>query len=103
MTRKDIIKALECINGTLVWCDECPYGDNRYDGVCKVMAAGDAIDLLDDGNMVRVVRCAECMHWELNDAEEGDYSGRCRYQYGPCQNQETDGTWFCADGVRIGE
>lgn len=53
-----------------------------------------------NGDCVRVCRCMDCMYWEPETPEEGDCSGRCRNNYGPCQNQQTDMYWFCADGER---
>ena len=47
-----------------------------------------------------VVRCKDCIHFEPENAEEGDTSGRCRNNYAPCQNQQVDMMWFCADGER---
>lgn len=49
-------------------------------------------------DIVNVVRCAECVYWVPDNFEEGDSYGRCRNDYAPCQNQQTDMTWFCADG-----
>ena len=51
---------------------------------------------------VKVVRCSDCRYWEPENAEEGDSYGRCRNDYAPCQNQQTDMNWFCADGERDG-
>lgn len=53
-----------------------------------------------DFDRVRVVRCSDCRFWEPENAEEGDSYGRCRNDYAPCQNQQTDMNWFCADGER---
>jgi hypothetical protein len=55
-----------------------------------------------DPDRVRVVRCSDCRFWEPENAEEGDSYGRCRNDYAPCQNQQTDMDWFCADGEREG-
>lgn len=55
-----------------------------------------------DSDRVRVVRCSDCRFWEPENAEEGDSYGRCRNDYAPCQNQQTDMNWFCADGERGG-
>lgn len=51
---------------------------------------------------VKPVRCQNCRFWEPENAEEGDSYGRCRNDYAPCQNQQTDMNWFCADGEREG-
>lgn len=53
-----------------------------------------------DSDRVKVVRCRDCRFWEPENAEEGDSYGRCRNDYAPCQNQQTDMNWFCADGER---
>jgi len=53
-----------------------------------------------DSDRVRVVRCSDCRYWEPENAEEGDSYGRCRNDYAPCQNQQTDMNWYCADGER---
>lgn len=53
-----------------------------------------------DSDRVRVVRCLDCRFWEPENAEEGDSYGHCRNDYAPCQNQQTDMNWFCADGER---
>lgn len=55
-----------------------------------------------DLDRVKVVRCRDCRFWEPEKAEEGDSYGRCRNDYAPCQNQQTDMNWFCADGEREG-
>lgn len=60
--------------------------------------AVNALEKLNDPDRVKVVRCSDCRFWHPNNAEEGDCSGRCRNNYAPCQNQQTDMTWFCADG-----
>lgn len=49
---------------------------------------------------VKVIRCSDCRHWEPECVEEGDSSGHCRNNYAPCQNQQTDMNWFCAEGER---
>ena len=47
---------------------------------------------------IEVVRCADCVWWEPENAEGVNIYGRCRNNYAPCQNQQTDTMWFCADG-----
>ena len=54
-----------------------------------------------DLDRVRVVRCSDCRFWEPENAEEGDSYGRCRNDYAPCQNQQTDMNWYCADGEKV--
>ena len=53
-----------------------------------------------DLDRVKVVRCSDCRFWELENAEEGDSYGRCRNDYGACQNRQTEMNWFCADGEK---
>lgn len=65
-----------------------------------VDAVDDAMNKLMDADRLKVTRCADCVYWEAENAEEGDSYGRCRNDYAPCQNQQTDMTWFCADGER---
>ena len=117
----DLQKVMDALRhcAVLKSCDTCP-----YDEVCKGTscnpAMADAAELLEkqsikiadlklerkklrsDPDRVKVVRCADCRYWEPENAEEGDCSGRCRNNYAPCQNQQTDMTWFCADGEREG-
>ena len=63
-------------------------------------AVDNAMKMQMDADRLKVVRCEDCRYWEHENAEEGDTYGRCRNDYGPCQNQQTDMTWFCADGER---
>ena len=51
---------------------------------------------------VKVCRCEECAYWEGPDGapEDGGTVGHCRNKYSVCNNQQTDITWFCADGDR---
>ena len=97
MTRDEVMKALECISGTLVWCDECPYGDNRYGGVCKVMAARDALALLKAEQ--RKVDCnaanrdaAGCLGYGYsdNDDEPIDVCKRCEQYTGNAEEAGHD-------------
>lgn len=73
---------------------------------CRACDIGDTIDyFLDDAisptiDAVPVVRCENCIYFEPNNYEEGDSTGRCRNRYSPCENQQTDMTWFCADGEK---
>lgn len=48
---------------------------------------------------VPVVRCMDCIYWQPNNAEEGDYSGYCRNR-AECENQLTDATFFCGSAER---
>lgn len=65
-----------------------------------VEAVDDAMKKLMDADRVKVVRCKDCRYWEPENAEEGDTYGRCRNDCATCQNQQTDMTWFCAEGER---
>lgn len=47
-----------------------------------------------------IIRCGECVYFEPNNYEEGDSTGLCRNNNCPCQNQQTDMVWFCADAER---
>lgn len=47
---------------------------------------------------INLVLCRDCAYWEPEFVEEGDSSGHCRNNYAPCQNQQTDMNWFCANG-----
>lgn len=77
----------------------CPYND-LYGKGCIGRMMLDAYELLKDPDLVKVVRCQDCRHWEPENAEEGDLSGHCRNNYAPCQNQQTYMNWFCWDGER---
>lgn len=68
--------------------------------VVRADVVSEARKQLEDPDRVRVVRCSDCRFWEPENAEEGDSYGRCRNDYAPCQNQQTDMNWFCADGER---
>ena len=62
--------------------------------------AQETIDSFDAHNAPELVRCENCIYFEPNNYEEGDSTGRCRNRYSPCENQQTDMTWFCADGEK---
>ena len=61
-------------------------------------AIREKIDTAPMVDLIRVVRCENCRYWEPENAEEGNTCGRCRNNSAPCQNQQTDMTWFCAEG-----
>lgn len=93
--REKVIKGLEeIVNSDWMWRKA-----DYWALVCK-----DALALLKKyvygTRYVPVVRCYECQYWEPNNAEEFATSGHCRKQYGMCENNVTDGTWFCSDGER---
>lgn len=81
-------------------CRDCAYDAGHPYNECVELLLKDALELLKDPDRVRVVRCSDCRFWEPENAEEGDAYGRCRNDYAPCQNQQTDMNWFCADGER---
>ena len=81
-------------------CRDCAYDAGHPYRECVDMMLGDVQALLKDPDRVRVVRCSDCRFWEPENAEEGDSYGRCRNDYAPCQNQQTDMNWYCADGER---
>lgn len=60
----------------------------------------EAIKQIEGADRQEVTRCRDCAYWEPENAEEGDSYGRCRNDYAPCQNQQTDMNWFCASGER---
>lgn len=68
-------------------------------------AIREKIDTAPMANVIPVVRCEDCRYWEPPtdiEADDGCTAGHCRNDYAPCQNQQTDMTWFCADGEREG-
>lgn len=81
-------------------CEESASRLGNAWALVRAEAVTDAREQLSDPDRVKVVRCRDCRFWEPENSEEGDTSGRCRNDYAPCQNQQTDMTWFCADGER---
>ena len=73
---------------------------NRDTIVSKAVAAiAKELQQVYDGALdANIVHCIDCTYWEPENAEEGDTSGHCRNNYCPCQNQQTDAFWYCADG-----
>lgn len=63
----------------------------------KAWAVMDEISNAKMIDAVPIVRCGECVHFQPNNAEEGDRSGVCQKIGLLC-----DITWFCADGEREG-
>lgn len=58
------------------------------------------------GKRVAVVRCENCAYWQApskEEAEDGCTIGKCANRYGTCERQDTDATWYCADGERVEE
>ena len=43
--------------------------------------------------------CKECKYWKANNAEEGDWSGKCTWKYSISYGQTTDGFDSCSQGV----
>lgn len=100
--REKVIKGLECCilrdQDDHARCSQCSYESN-----CVNRLKMDALELLSDPDRVRVVRCSDCRFWEPPtdiEADDGSTMGHCRNDYAPCQNQQTDMNWFCADGER---
>ena len=58
------------------------------------------IEKIPSVDAVPVVRCKDCGYFQANNAEEGDWSGRCTNVYLPMNGTTVDGWWFCADGWR---
>lgn len=46
MTDKEIIKALECLEGCALNCRDCPYSQGKFFPICQRRVAKDAIDLV---------------------------------------------------------
>ena len=84
-------------------CMDCPYFDPDIECMkCKQYLLEEALEVLKTS--VNVVRCENCGWWEApSKAEQQDGStiGRCRHAYGVCCNEQTDATWFCANGVKV--
>lgn len=94
-----VIKGLECCilrdPDDHARCSQCSYESN-----CVNRLKMDALELLNDPDRVRVVRCRDCRFWEPENAEEGDSYGYCQKPWGTCKSRQTDMNWFCADGER---
>ena len=101
--REKVIYSIErCICHVPDACRDCAYDAGHPYNECVEMMLRDALELLKDGDRVKVVRCADCRYWEPENAEEGDYSGHCKRSFGIFYGQITDASWFCADGEREG-
>lgn len=92
--RKEHLLSTDC-NDCQRNARKCMYNDFSLMDFCGWLDDVPPVDA------IKVTRCADCVYWEPENAEEGDTSGRCRNDYAPCQNQPTDMTWFCADGERM--
>ena len=71
-------------------------------GVCIIPVdhAEDIADWIEKNrDRIAVIRCADCMHWEPCNAEEGDFSGHCR-KNAECHGALTDATFFCGSAER---
>ncbi len=99
-----LVKQLEDIEKYFIECrDNAAKGSKAEVHFWTLANAAKAARMkLMDGDKVRVTRCADCRFWEPENAEQGDSYGRCMNDYAPCQNQQTDMNWFCADGERDG-
>ena len=101
--REKVIYSIErCICHVPDACRDCAYDAEHPYPECEYTLLQDALELLKDGDRVKVVRCADCRYWEPENSEEGDYSGHCKRSFGICYSQLTDASWFCADGEREG-
>ena len=101
--REKVIYSLErCICHVPDACRDCAYDAGHPYNECVEMLLKDAMNLLKDGDTVRVTRCAGCRYWAPENDEDGDYSGHCKRSFGICYGQVTDASWFCADGEREG-
>ena len=95
MTRDEVIKALEnCMtrdNATA--CEDCEYKEHCASdwSETSVKLVKDALALLKDGDMVRVVRCKSCRHYNTECCADG---------FGWCHRRDfgTTDEWYCADG-----
>ena len=67
-------------NGYLTWYDEC----------CEAWKPKEK-----ETNMVEVVRCKDCIHWDKGHTEECENSDSICFHNGWCKPD-----WFCADGER---
>ena len=103
---KMVVKGLECRRYNLPDkdCEHCIYGMmmGRRWGCDFIALCEDALELLkaQERDLIRVVRCKDCGYFQANNAEEGDWSGRCTNVYVPMNGMTVDGWWFCADGER---
>ena len=104
--REKVIYSIErCICHVPDACSDCAYDAEHPYPECEYTLLQDALELLKDPDRVKVVRCAECICWEAPSAIEkrdGSTMGHCRNHYGACANEQTDASWFCADGEREG-
>lgn len=85
------------------------YNRHGYEMFCTVREREDKMintwnemfkeDDLDTTDLIRVIRCMDCVYWEPCNAEEGDFSGHCRNN-AECQGALTDATFFCGSAER---
>lgn len=88
-----------------VVANKCPFPFGCADTDCRKCMEKEIEWIIDDPDRVKVVRCRDCRYWEPPtdfEADDGSTTGHCRNNYAPCQNQQTDMNWFCADGEREG-
>lgn len=96
MTNQEAIDIIKTAIAQVEW-------DYPMDYAAAFDMAIKAIEKAKDPDRVRVVRCSDCRYWEPPtdiEADDGSTAGHCRNDYAPCQNQQTDMDWFCADGER---
>lgn len=94
----DLISRTAAIEAAIDGADDWDggYNSERERYIREHMANVPAVDA------VQVVRCKDCGYFQANNAEEGDWSGRCTNVYVPMNGMTVDGWWFCADGKREG-
>lgn len=71
--------------------------------VARADVVSEARKQLEAPDLVKVVRCRDCVEWEAPtkaEQSEGETFGHCRCRFGNCYGQKTDMDWFCADGER---
>lgn len=69
--------------------------DDDYQYFIKgLIRADDAINEIPTADVVEVVRCRECIHWDT------DWEPLPGFHYCPMVDGLKNGEWFCADGER---
>lgn len=96
MTEQEAIDIIKTAIAEVEWYYPMDYAA-AFDVAIKAM------EKAKDPDMVKVVRCRDCVEWEAPtkaEQSEGETFGRCRCRFGTCYGQQTDMNWFCADGER---
>lgn len=100
----EILYTLADIKDYFRGCRDNATGTARKRFEKYIESAEEAMSKMMDADRVKVVRCEDCICWETPsriEREDGCTAGHCRNHYGVCGNQQTDSTWFCADGERV--